>query len=131
MALISLGGAFSSLIVVATELEEELAAGTSEALHASSPSSSDWVGRKSVCLSGGGFLSSSTSGGYFTNVTDIFLTEQFLMGRHFLAAKANCFLPNLPFLPILLDVLIVAFSLVVLTVGVIRQSEGSSRTGLL
>jgi hypothetical protein len=33
------------------------------------------------------------------------------MGRHFLAAKANWdFLPNLPFLPILLDVLIVAFS---------------------
>ena len=37
------------------------------------------------------------------------------MGRHFLAAKANWdFLPNLPFLPILLNVLIVAFSLVVL-----------------
>jgi hypothetical protein len=33
------------------------------------------------------------------------------MGWHFLAAKANWnFLPNLPFLPILLDVLIVAFS---------------------
>jgi hypothetical protein len=54
------------------------------------------------------------------------------MRRHFLAAKANWdFLPNLPFLPILLDVLIVAFSLVVLMVGVIRQSEGSLRTGLL
>ena len=37
------------------------------------------------------------------------------MGRHFLGVKANWdFLPNLPFLPILLNVLIVAFSLVVL-----------------
>jgi hypothetical protein len=44
------------------------------------------------------------------------------MGWHFLAAKANWdFLPNLPFLPILLDVLIVAFSLVVSTVGAVRR----------
>jgi hypothetical protein len=53
------------------------------------------------------------------------------MGRHFLAAKANWdFLPSLPFLPILLDVLIVAFSLVVSTVGVVcrfRDAAASRR----
>jgi hypothetical protein len=59
------------LIVVATEEEEELVAGTSEAMHASSPSSSDWVGSKSVCLSEGGL----SVGGYFTDVADIFLTR--------------------------------------------------------
>ena len=55
-----------------------LAVATIFPLHASSPSSSDWVGSKSVCLLGGGFLSSSstkTSGGYFTDVADIFLTK--------------------------------------------------------
>ena len=42
------------------------------------------------------------------------------MGWHFLAAKANWdFLPNLPFLPILLNVLIVTFSLVGLLVGAV------------
>jgi hypothetical protein len=66
--------------------------------------------------------STKTSGGSFTDVVDIFLTNYFPMGRHFLAAKANWdFLPNLLFLPILLDVLIVAFSLVVSTVGAVRR----------
>jgi hypothetical protein len=42
-----------------------------------------------------------------------------------LAAKSNWdFLPNLPFLPILLNVLIVAFSLVVSTVGVVGSWDG-------
>jgi hypothetical protein len=72
-----------------------------------------------------------TSGGSFANVVDIFLTNSFPMGRHFLAAKANWdFLPNLPFLPILLDVLINALSLVVLTVGAvcrIRDAAASRR----
>jgi hypothetical protein len=47
-------------------------------VHASSPSSSDWVGSKTVCLSGGGFMSSSytkTSGVSFADVVDIFLTK--------------------------------------------------------
>ncbi len=61
-------------------------------LHASSPSSSDWVGSKSVCLSGGGFMSSSstkTSGGSFTDVAGYFSHEVVSDGTAFLGGQSQ------------------------------------------
>ena len=98
MTLFLLGGALSSLIVVATEEEEELAVGTSEAtmparrcvaLPASrfasvitasreNSNSGEEVTLPPPVVSGGSFLPSSstkTSRGYFPDLADIFLTK--------------------------------------------------------